>query len=77
VAGTDRQRAIHRGVDQLAVVARAAHQSLPRGLAEREPEADPWHGARERLVQVLHRLDEVGLSKDQVAALRRVDRNGV
>src|SRR6266508_2668842 len=52
-------------------------QPGPGRLAEGHPE--PQHGRRLRqcLVQVFHRLDEVGLAEDQVDVLWLVDRHDV
>lgn len=73
VTCADRQRIAHGQLDELLVVPRPADEHRPRRLAEGEPEAEVRRAARERLVQVLHRLDEVRLAEDQVQLLRLLD----
>ncbi len=58
---------------ELGIRSREAHEGRARRLAEPKPELRPRHGGHQRLVEVLHRLDEVGLPEDQVHVIRLLD----
>ena len=58
----------HRGVG-----AGAADQAFAGRLAEGQAELDARHGGDQGLVDVLDRLDEMGLAQDEVRSLRLVD----
>src|SRR5438093_8912044 len=74
--GPDGLRVPDREVDQLGVVAAPPDEAGTRRLAERQPEPQPRRGLRERLVEVLHGLDEVGVAEDEVLVLGLVDPDG-
>ena len=76
MAGADRLGAPHRGRDQLLVVAGAADEPDSGRLAEADPEAQRRRTADQRLVNVLDRLDEVRLRKDQVRVVRHLEPDG-
>jgi len=70
VTGTDCHRVLFCQCHQLRVRAAGAHQTGSRRLAEGQAETDPRDGAHQCLVQILDRLDKVGLAKDDIGALR-------
>ena len=74
VTGADRPRVANRDVDELVVVAASAHEPRPARLVERDPELQP-RDVHARLVQILDRLDEVGLTDDDVQVLGLVERD--
>src|SRR5207249_3763163 len=73
VSRADGERVPSRQLDQLLVRTAPAHQARTRGFAESQPEGGPGHGRDQRLVQVLHRLDEVRLAQNQVDGLGLLD----
>src|ERR1019366_4900535 len=77
--GVARAQLHHGGAGQvreLVVGAAPTDQRRPGGLTEGEPELDPGHGSHQRLVEILHGLDEVALAEDEVDILRLVDGDG-
>ena len=54
-----------------------ADQALARRFAERQPELDAWHGADQRLVKILDRLDEMALAQDEIDVVRLLDSDKV
>ena len=75
MAGSDRKGVSNGEIDEPIVVPGPSHQSRPRRLAKRDAEPERRGRARERLVKVLHGLDEMGLPEDQVQPIRVFDRD--
>ncbi len=71
--GADRLHVMHRELRQVGVCSAPADQAWPGRFAERQAEADAWHTTHQGLVQVIHRLDDVRLTEDQVDVLGLVD----
>jgi hypothetical protein len=66
-----------RKLYQLLVIPCPANQAGSGRFAERHPELQVWTRSGERLVDVLDRLDEMGLAQDHVEVVGLVDRDGV
>ena len=55
-----------RQLDHLCIGAAGAHQAFPGRFAESHPKLDPRHAVDQRFVHILHSLDEVRLTQDEV-----------
>src|SRR3989440_11050048 len=75
VARPDSQGVAGGEVDELVVVAGLADQPGSGRLAEGDAEAEVGRGSHQRLVEILDRLDEVGLPEDEVEVLGLFDPN--
>ncbi len=73
VAGPDRRGVAGGQLDELGVVAGAAHEPRTRRLAERDAEPQRRADPHQRLVEVLDGLDEVRLPDEDVDALGQLD----
>src|SRR2546422_7779479 len=73
VSRSDREGVLRGELLQAVIVAFDPDERRPGRFTESNPEFDPGDGSDERLVNILGRLDEVGLSEDYVQAVRVVD----
>ena len=73
--GAERQRVLPSKLNHRGVRAGASHQAFSGGFAEGEPKLDPRHGAHQGLMDVFNRLDEMGLSENEIRCVRLVDPN--
>src|SRR5712692_4195947 len=73
VARPDREGVLRGEPLQAVIVAFDQDERRPGRLTERDAEFDPGDGPDERLVNVLGRLDEVGLAEDHVQPVRVLD----
>ena len=73
VPGGNGQRIAGRELDQFRIIAGAANQPWPGGLAKGQPEPQRRAHSHHRLMQVLDRLDEVRLPDHDIDIVRLVD----
>ena len=75
VAAPDLLRVLLRESDERVIVTLGSDQARAARLAESDSELDAHARLNESLVDVLDRLDEVGLAEDEVQLLRILDLN--
>ena len=73
MSGADGQGVLPGQLNHGRVRAGPTHEAFAGRLAKGHAELDAGDGADQRLVEVLHGLDEMGLAEDEVDGLRLLD----
>src|SRR5919206_3958091 len=64
-------------LDHGLICSRPADETFSRRLTEGQPKFDAWYRVHQRFVNILHGLDEMGLTENKVGGFRFFDLYGL